>query len=110
MPGSERSRNRLDSRLRRRRRMLRLRVRGLSRGRTYARRRLQARAGRRRRRTFHDGRLERSANLGAIRRRRRRSPDGHRARQPRRPLEPAAILRRVLESPLSSGNRNPRHS
>ena len=97
LPDSARPRHLVDSRLRRRRRLLRLRVCASSRGRTDARRRFQARARSRSRRALDDGRLERSPHRGAVRRRRGRVRDGHRAGQSRRAVEPAALRRRALD-------------
>jgi len=109
LPDSARPRHLVDSRLRRRRRLLRLRVCGSSRRRTDARRRLQARTRSRRRRALDDGRLERSPHRSSVRRRRGRVRDGHRSRQSRRAVESAAIRRRTLDSALSPLDWNPQH-
>ena len=94
-----------DSRIRCRGRVFGICLRALGRRFLDSCGRLSARAGSRHRCALDHGRLERSAHLRAVRRRRGRGGAGRGTRPTRRPRQPAALLGQVLGSPFGARDR-----
>ena len=101
----DRARRGSDSRLRCRRGVFGIRLCALGRGFLDSCGRLSARAGSRHRCALDHGRLERSAHLRAVRRRRRRRDAGRGTRATWHSRQPAALLGQILGSPFGARDR-----